>query len=59
MGDAQQGPNTASFNLDIGPVARRTVNQLPHVDLTAGDGDGDGDNEGGKETQDEIVVIDD
>jgi hypothetical protein len=39
--------------------ARRTVNQLPCVDLTAGNIDGnDGDGgEGAKETQDEIVAI--
>lgn len=34
-----------------------TINQLPRVDLTAGDVDGD--HEGGKETQDDIIVIKD
>jgi hypothetical protein len=38
--------------------ARRTVNQLPAIDLTAGDVDGDGEGgDGAKETQDEIVAV--
>jgi hypothetical protein len=38
--------------------ARRTVNQLPAVDLTADDVDGDGEGgDGAKETQDEIVAV--
>jgi hypothetical protein len=38
--------------------ARRTVNQLPCVDLTADDVDDDGEGgEGAKETQDEIVAV--
>jgi hypothetical protein len=36
---------------------RRTINQLPSIDLTADDSDGDGDGDGGKETQDKIVAV--
>jgi len=42
--------------------AQRTVNQLPCIDLTAGDvnsngGEGTGTSEGAKETQDKIVAV--